>query len=165
MIACCDRGRNSEKLWFERALAVGGTAMGATATGSTKKGAGNVRLNVRLMAPILGWVILGVAVGISTVTWPVGAQTLAIATQDLVLRPGWNVVFLKVAAPQDQLEQLLRVGKVSEIVVRTTGPGTIMNSLASSRRRRLEGRHVPLEIARGWVSARVQRSPMRILPM
>ena len=45
-----------------------------------------------------------------------------------MVRPGWNAVFLKVAAPQFQLEQLLKDGKVSEIVVRTTGPGTIMEN-------------------------------------
>ena len=121
-------GWQFRKSCFGRVPAVGGIAMGGTATVSTKRGARSVRLNVRRLAPILGSVILGVAFGIGTVTWPAGAQTLARATQELVVRPGWNAVFLKVAAPQDQLEQLLRVGKVSEIVVRTTGPGTIMNS-------------------------------------
>ena len=121
-------GWQFRKSCFGRVPAVGGIAMGGTATVSTKRGARSVRLNVRRLAPILGSVILGVAFGIGTVTWPAGAQTLARATQELVVQPGWNAVFLKVAAPQDQLEQLLRVGKVSEIVVRTTGPGTIMNS-------------------------------------
>ena len=116
------------RLMFGRALVVGGAAMGATTTGLTKTRSGYVRLSQRRLAAILAWVIVGVPLAISAAVLPADAQTLARATQELVLRPGWNAVFLKVAAPRDQLEQLLRIGKVSEIVVRTTGPGTIMKN-------------------------------------
>ena len=102
--------------------------MGATTTDSTKTRSGYIRLNQWRLAAVLVWMIVGVPLAISVTVLPAGAQTLARTSQELVLRPGWNAVFLKVAATRDQLEQLLRVGEVSEVVVRTTGPGTIMNS-------------------------------------
>ena len=54
------------------------------------------------------------------------ADALVNLSQTIVLRPGWNAVFLRVDAPHEQLERLLRNAKISEVVARTTGllPGT-----------------------------------------
>ena len=41
------------------------------------------------------------------------------------MNPGWNVIFVKVSPPEEQLQQLLQVGKISRIVVRTTERGPI----------------------------------------
>ena len=56
------------------------------------------------------------------------AQGPATLSQQIVLEPGWNVVNLKVDAPQDQLERLLREGGVSEIVARTAGARAVTTS-------------------------------------
>ena len=54
-------------MFWARALAVGGGSYGWDRNHLDQdKGRGNVRLNVRRMAPILGSVILGVAFGIGT---------------------------------------------------------------------------------------------------
>ena len=59
------------------------------------------------------------------------AQSLATMSQELVLRPGWNAIFLKVFAQQEQVQQLLRDGKISRIVVRTAEAGPITTDFPS----------------------------------
>ena len=86
---------------------------------------------VILRALAFAGVLAAAQVAIIAAPWSATAQTLATATQELVVSPGWNVVFLKVSAPREQVEQVLRDGKISRIVVRATEPGPITSDAPS----------------------------------